>query len=259
LSMEPVGVKLGEMLSEKWGNDKVEKLVLNVMENLRFEKGEEENDMAYARKIAEHGEVYVNEAFATSHREHASIVTIPKMLPHYCGIRFCQEVEKLEKVLNSPKRPVVVLINGVKKGKLKYLKDLQKFADKVLIGGKLPMYMDNINSNEKIFISKLVPNGLDIDEESIKVYREVIEKAGTVVVSGPLGKFEDDNSNSGTSKVFKAAADSSGFKLAGGGDTRHAISNLGLEQKFDWISTGGGSMLEFLAKGTLPGIEALLN
>ncbi|MCH7641049.1 phosphoglycerate kinase [Patescibacteria group bacterium] len=259
LSMEPVGEKFEKILKEKWGEKRVEEINMHVLENLRFNPGEEANDEHYAEHLAEEGEIYVNEAFATSHRKHASIIGIPKYIPGVCGIRFCEEVENLEKVRDNPRRPLIILISGVKDGKLRYIDKFREFADRILIGGRLSEYLGNNLKDEKIFVSGLSDSKLDIDEDSIKKYKEIISKAGTIVLSGPVSKFEEKEHMQGTKRVFEAVAGSSAFKLAGGGHTRHAISMLNLKEKFDWISVGGGSMLEFLAKGTLPGIEALLN
>jgi phosphoglycerate kinase len=234
-----------------------------MLENLRFDVREEENDEEFVRILASLGEFYVNEAFANSHRNHASIVGIPKFLPHAAGLHFTQEVENLSEVFENPKRPVIVIISGVKEDKLDCIEGLSKFADKILIGGRLPEYLEG-DSRFKIYDSGIIKADLNQDKEditihSIEKFEEEIKKAGTIVVSGPLGKFEDEGHKLGTERIFKAVADSSAFKVAGGGDTEKAIQSLGLSTRFDWISVGGGAMLEFLAKGTLPGIEALLN
>lgn len=259
LSLEPVGKELENILKEKWGEKRVEGIQMHVMENLRFNPGEKANGEHFAEHLAEEGEIYVNEAFASSHRKHASIIGVPKYLPGVCGLRFGLEVENLKKVLDNPKRPLVILMSGVKDGKLRYLDRFRQFADQILIGGRLSEYLDKNDKDEKIFISTLTEDKYDVDSTSIKKYEEVISRAGTIVVSGPVSKFEEKEHMQGTKRVFEAVASSSAFKLAGGGHTRHAISMLDLEDKFDWISVGGGSMLEFLAEGTLPGIEALLN
>ncbi len=238
---------------------------VEIKENLRFNAGEEANDEAYAREIASWGDIYINDAFASSHRSHASIVGVPKLLPHAAGFHFIDEIENLSKVF-EPKRPLVFLISGVKEDKLPYIKEFEKFADKVLVGGRLPDFLGDeaLESvrlkakNEKVVIGNLNQDKEDITLNTIEIFKNEIEKARTVVVSGPLGKYEDDGHRQGTEKVFKAVANSVAFKIAGGGDTEKAISTLNLSNEFDWISVGGGAMLEFLSKKTLPGIEALL-
>lgn len=270
LSLKSAGKQLEEFLKEKWGEEKVAKLNMYVMENLRFNSGEEANDEHHAEHLAEEGDVYINEAFATSHRKHASIVALPLQFKTKsknlvaAGFHFITEVENLSRVFENPKRPVLVIISGVKRDKLDYINDFEKFADRILVGGRLPDLVENSkfkiqNENPKFKIAELTPGLSDIDEASIQMFEKEISKAGTIVVSGPMGKFENEAHRHGTERVLKAVAASKAFKVAGGGDTERAISMLGLQSKFDWISVGGGAMLEFLAKGTLPGIQALLN
>jgi phosphoglycerate kinase len=115
-----------------------------IKENLRFDPREESNDEDYAREIASWGDVYINDAFASSHRNHASIVGVPKFLPHAAGFHFLSEVENLNKVLESPKRPLIFLISGLKEDKIQYISEFEKIADKVLIGGRLPDLLGDI-------------------------------------------------------------------------------------------------------------------
>lgn len=258
-SLEPVSQALEKMLIEKWGEGKVKSLDMVMAENLRFNKGEKENDEHFAEHLAEEGEVFINEAFATSHRKHASIVGLPKLMPSAAGLRFIEEVENLSKAFDNPQKPVLVLIGGVKKDKLDYLEDFKKFADKIVIAGRLPELMPEGVDDPKLFISKLIPDKEDITINSIERIEEEINQAGTIIVAGPMGKFEDEGHMMGTQKVFEAVVNSKAFKIAGGGDTLKAVTLLKLNNKFDWVSIGGGASLEFLAKRTLPGIEALLN
>ncbi len=233
---------------------------LLLLENLRFDKGEESNDEKFARDIASLGEIYVNESFAVSHREHASIVGIPKLLPHAAGFRLQKEVENLSRVLESPNRPVVLVVGGIKKDKIDYIHNFTKIADKILVGGRLPLfYPDGSPDPKKIILGQLIPDQQDLTMRSIERFKEEIAGAGTLVVAGVPGKYEDEGHRQGTEEVFKAIAGSTAFKLAGGGDAEAAISYFGLNDKFDWISVGGGACLDFLSKGTLPGIEALLS
>ena len=98
----------------------------------------------------------------------------------------------------------------------------------------------------------------DITLHTIEVFKKEIRKAGTIVLAGVLGKYEDEGHRQGTKEIFEAIANSSACKIAGGGDTEAALTIFNLTNKFDWISVGGGAMLEFLASKTLPGIETLL-
>lgn len=271
LSLAPLAQVLGGVVGEKvnFVNDitglEAQKKAQNLpdgeillLENLRFDLGEEQNSVTFAKNLSALGEVYVNEAFADSHRSHASIVGIPKFLPHAFGFRFVKEIETLSKVFEMPRRPVVLVIGGIKKDKVDYIKDFKKIADKILVGGLLPIYFKDVNPDpSKIIMAELTPDTEDITINTIEKFKEEIAKAGTIVAAGVQGKYEDINHRQGTQEVFNAIAESSAFKVAGGGDAEAAITEFGLNDKFDWISVGGGAMLEFLAKRTLPGIEAL--
>lgn len=265
LSLEAVSKYFEKLLQKTMGEKRVSKLDLQMMENLRFNPGEEANDVHFAQHLAHDADFYVNEAFAVSQREHASIVALPRALKSRnrnsvaAGIHFNQETESLNKVLVNPKPPVVVVIGGVKKDKINYLEEFTKIADKVLLGGRLPEYLGEDFGNKDIIVGRLIPDKEDITINSIEVFEKEIKKAGTIVVNGPMGKYEDRGHRQGTERVYTAVAQSPAYKVAGGGETLHTLSLLGLEDKFDWVSVGGGAMLEFLTKGTLPGIEALIN
>jgi len=236
----------------KWGAE--------VLENLRFNPGEEANDERFAQELAAKGEAYINEAFAASHREHASIVSLPKILPHAAGLRFAAEVTNLNRVLENSREPVVAVISGLKEDKLSYIEGFRKFSDKILIGGRLPEYIHDsspLRADEKVIVADLTADKEDITMHSIERFENEIIQAGTIILFGPLGKFEDQGHRQGTERIFKAVAITNAFKVAGGGDTLVAIKLLGLENKFNWLSVGGGASLEFLTKGTLPGIEAI--
>lgn len=231
---------------------------IHLMENLRMFKGEEENDLEFARKLATHGDFYINEAFATSHREHASIVSLPKLLPHAAGLRLINEVENLTKLMKDSKKPVVFVFGGVKKDKLENLPGILKWIDKVLIGGKFPELIDdNLKNNPKVIVGSLTADGTDIDSNTIETFKKEISQAGTIIFAGPMGKYEERED--GTKEIIRAIVESSAYKVAGGGDTESAISKFGFDGKFDFISSGGGAMLEYLAQGDLPGLKALRN
>lgn len=230
-----------------------------LLENLRFWKGEEENDQEFGSFLASLGNFYVNEAFASSHRSHASIVLLPKLLPSAIGLRFEKEIENLSKLFENPSRPVVTIVSGTKKDKLEYLFGLASFSDVVLIAGRFPDYLDDFSiyrKDNRFLVANLNPDKEDITIRSIELFEREIKRAKTIALIGPIGKYEDEGHRLGTKRVFESVANSSAFKLAGGGDTIKAIEMLGLSDKFDWISVGGGATLEFLVKKTLPGIEA---
>jgi 3-phosphoglycerate kinase len=236
-----------------------------MLDNLRFDKREEENDQSFAKSLSEYGEVFVNEAFATSHRSHASIVGIPKFIKGFLGLRFEKEVENLSKVLDNPERPVVAVISGVKEDKTEYAKALINIVDKVLAGGRLPEYLKNERSvrdfkdTDKLIIANLIYDKEDITLHSVERFKEEIKKAKTIVLAGVLGKYEDEGHRQATKEIFEAIANSDAFKIIGGGDSLVAIGMFNLTQKFNWVSVGGGAMLEYLVKGSLPGIDALLH
>jgi 3-phosphoglycerate kinase len=252
---ESLSLKPFQPIFDNWG--------ARVEENLRFDPGEESNDPEFAKKIASLGDIYVNEAFASSHREHASIVGLPKLLPSAIGFRFQKEVENLSKVFDKPKRPLVFVISGLKEDKLQYVKAFEPLADKILIGGRLPDFLgdkalESVRLQKgKVIIGNLIMDKEDITLNTVEIFEKEIKKARTVVISGPLGKYENEGHKQGTERIFKAVVENeNAFKVAGGGDTEKAIALSGVEG-FDWISVGGGAMLEFLSKRTLSGIEAL--
>ncbi|OGM76506.1 hypothetical protein A2210_00815 [Candidatus Woesebacteria bacterium RIFOXYA1_FULL_40_18] len=267
------GGKVDEVLSLKPFQSIFDKWGAKVEENLRFDPGEEKNDPEFAQKLASLGEIYVNEAFAVSHRQHASIVALPLQFKSTsknsvaAGFRFIKEVENLEKVLENPKKPTLAIISGIKEDKVQMAKDLTKIFDKILVGGRLPEYMGDERlvsvrvrgENEKLVIGNLTQDKEDITLNTIGAFKEEIKKARTILLAGVLGKYEDEGHRQGTKEIFEAVANSSAFKVAGGGDTEAAITVLKLNDKFDWMSVGGGAMLEFLCNKTLPGIEALLH
>jgi phosphoglycerate kinase len=239
-------------------NRESEKRVL-LLENLRFWEGENNSDEEFAKKLSAWGDVYINESFGMSHRVQASIVGVPKLLPHAAGVHFISEVEHLSKVLENPERPLVFLISGIKEDKAAYVDRFKEIADKVLVGGRLPVFFDDYYEDPKVQIARLMPDKEDITMKYIEHFEGEIKRAKTVVVSGPVGKYEDEGHRQGTERVFKAVAEAGCYSVAGGGDTEAALEFFNLKDKIDWISTGGGAMLEFLDKGTLPGIEALIH
>jgi len=248
LKMAPVREKLTQLLGSA---------SFTLMENLRFDPGEESNDPEFAKKLASLGDFYVNEAFATSHREHASIVGVPKLLPHAAGFHFAAEVENLTKAIKNPKKPLVLVIGGAKlETKLPFVLEFAKKADFVLVGGTL-IKKESQENPPNVLFATLTNDGFDIEEESIKKFSDIIKTAGTIIWSGPMGKYEEERWSAGTKEVAQAVAECPGFKLVGGGDTIVALKKFNLLDKMDYVSTGGGAMLEYLATGSLPGLKAL--
>ena len=226
----------------------VEELGVAVNYDLRSDPREEQNGVELAVELAEGFDVYVNEAFATSHRSHASIVALPRHMAaqgkQVCvGLRFAKEIEMLSQVVNRQSQ--IAIIGGAKGDKEEYAGKLENKGWMMLRGGRLPG-------------AELRPDGLDISDDLIAQYKRQMGNAGAIVVAGPMGKFEEMGAQKGTREVFTAVANTKAYKIAGGGETEDAIRKLGLEDRFDWISVGGGAMLEFLATGTLVGIEAII-
>lgn len=240
---------------------------IKLLENLRKYPGEEANERVFCERLSSFGDIYVNESFAVSHRMHASVVGVPRLMksqgrPVAAGLRFCEEVGKLSQIIDAPKRPLVVVIGGAKiETKLPIISRMEQFADKVLVGGKLPSEVaaEGLKFSDKVLVGSLSENGKDIDEETIRRFIKEIGKAESIVWNGPMGMFEVEGGEMGTSKMVEVVENSEGFKVAGGGDTEAAIRKFGSVEKFDWVSIGGGAMMQFLANGTLPGIEALID
>lgn len=251
---------LGQLQQEKIGNFDAFRISdrLTILENLRFDSREEAGDESFARELASLGQVYVNESFAESYKTTASIVGVAKLLPHFAGFRFVAEIENLTKVLESPERPLLVVIGGAKiDTKLPVIEKMASLADNVIVGGKLSLeYKSN---NPKVKVLTLESSGKDVALESITSVEPLISNANIIVWNGPVGYVEDYSFQVGTRRLAELfAANQTAFKVVGGGDTVGFIDKLGLTEKFNWVSSGGGSMLKFLAGEKLPGIEALL-
>lgn len=225
--------------------DQVSELGVDLNFNLRSDPREVANDPKLAEELALGFDVYVNEAFATSHRQHCSIVALPHFMKSQgkqveMGLRFASELKILNSKFEDPK---VLIIGGAKAGdKAKYADEMEKKGWTVLRGGLLPGV-------------DLRPDGLDISEETITKNKMLIANSSTIVVAGPMGKYQE--APEGTQKIFTAVANSKAYKIAGGGDTEAALDKFGLKEKFDWISVGGGAMLEYLSTGDLPALREL--
>ncbi len=229
----------------------VEALGVTVNYDLRSDPREEANSVELAAELAYGFDIYINEAFGTSHRKHTSIDALPRWMKNqglsvYCGPRFKQEVEILSQALTKPGKKILVIGGSKVADKEKYSNLLTSKFDQVLKGGLLPGV-------------DLRPDGLDITTETVASYKSQIASAQVIVAAGVMGKYEGVGSEYGTKEILQAIANSSAYKIAGGGDIEAAIAKYHLTPKFDWISVGGGAMLEFLATGSLPGIEVLLN
>lgn len=266
-----------------------------LLENLRSDVREQDNDPEFARSLAELADVYVNEAFSASHREHASIVGVPQYIPGFAGLQFEQEVEQLSKAL-MPESPSLCILGGAKfETKEPFIKAVLARYDKVFLGGalandafaaqNLPVGMSLVSDhpeglaplleNEKIMLPvDVTVNGpagpyvrrpddvqsdeaiLDAGPETVTELGRFIMRAKIILWNGPVGNFENGFSMQ-TESIARLVADSTAESYVGGGDTEAAIDKLGIAEHFTFVSTGGGAMLDFLVDGKLPGIDAL--
>ncbi len=232
---------------------------LVLLENARFYPEEEKQDEAFAKKLAKPYDYYINEAFAMCHRKDASVSLIPKFLPSYAGFRLIKELEILTKLLKNPQRPFIAIIGGAKaETKIPVIENLAKLADKVLVGGKISLELgSSLLKLPRLLNSKDWKEGKDIGPNTIKLFTREISKAKTIVWNGPMGIFETPPYDFGTNQIAKAVSESSAYKVIGGGDTISAVSKIGLLDKVDFVSTGGGAMLALLSGRSLPGVGAL--
>jgi phosphoglycerate kinase len=277
-----------------------------LLENLRFDPREEENDPSMAEELAGLADIYVNDAFGAAHRAHASTAGVADYLPAYLGLLMQEEVDSLGRLLDNPQRPFAAIIGGAKvSDKIAVLENLVSKVDHLLIGGgmantfllaqgkevgnslveadkvelantiiakakdagvelHLPtdavvagdikaesgevVLVDSIPSDQSIF---------DIGPETASEFAEVIAGMKTVLWNGPLGVAENPAFAGGTRAVAEAVGKADGFTVIGGGDSVAAVEQLGLADKIDHISTGGGASLELLEGKELPGIAAI--
>lgn len=267
-----------------------------LLENLRGYDGETDNDDTFARTLASYGDLYVNEAFSVAHRTHASIVGIPKYLPSYAGLGFAREVTELSKAF-TPTSPSIFVIGGAKfDTKLPLVKKFLALYDRIYVCGALahdvweargvsvgasltsdvPLTDADIISSEKVILpvdvrvqsidgsardtvpGRILPidSVMDAGPRSVGAMLNALRAGGTVLWNGPLG-FYERGFTAGTEAFAEGVARAGVRAIVGGGDTVASIEALGLDEKFTHVSTAGGAMLEFLEKGTLPGIDAL--
>lgn len=229
-----------------------------LLPNLRENPGEEENSEEFAKELAAQADMYINEAFSVSHREHASIVGVPKHLPSYAGLNFQQEVEQLSRAF-SPEHPFLILLGGAKiETKLPLVEKFSDIADNIFIGGAMAKsaFDMGLGENPKIFFPMGDITALDANDETLDVLKSKIAEAKLIIWNGPLGKYEDGYTKY-TYELAEVLANASAEVIVGGGDTLATIKELDILDKFSFVSTAGGAMLDFLATGTLPAIEAL--
>ena len=325
MSLEPLQAALAKALRgidvgfvDNCVGPKVEKAIkalryghILLTENLRFHEGEEENDPSFAARLADLGDIYVNDAFSCSHREHASITGIAEHLPAVAGPLMQKEIEALSKALERPKHPVAAVIGGSKiSTKLELLSNLIEKVDVMILGGGMANTFlaaqgtpigkslcehDMLDTAKKIMAEaeaadceillpidgaiakefregvdpvtapvEMIPDDgimLDIGPVSAEMFEDRLAECRTVVWNGPLGAFELEPFDGGTTELAIAAAEMTKegrlLSVAGGGDTVAALANAGVIGQFSYISTAGGAFLEWLEGKELPGVAVL--
>lgn len=289
----------GENL-EKLVKDLKEKEIL-LIENTRYEdldgKKESSCDEELSKYWASLGNIYINDAYGTSHRKHASNVGISKLLPNAVGFLIEKEITKLDEIMNENTEPFVVIMGGKKiSDKTLVIENLITKCNKILIGGgmcftflkakgynvgssivddenlefcknildnyedKIILPIDIITSNKEIKdIDNLNNNdaGFDIGPKTIELFKENLQSAKRVVVNGPMGVFEEKDFSKGTDEIYKCLKENNIKTLIGGGDSAASVNLLGYNNAFFHISTGGGATLDYLSGKNLPGIDAI--
>ncbi len=283
-----------------------------LLENLRFYKEEEKGDVDFAKKLAEHGTFYVNDAFGTAHRSHASTAVIAQFFPNNkCfGYVMSGELASINKVLKESEKPFTAIMGGAKvSDKILILEQLINKANNIIIGGGMAftfvkaqggnigkslveedrldtalkiledakakgvniyiptdaVVADNFanDANKQTIKINEIPDGwmgLDIGPETEKTYAEVIANSKTILWNGPMGVFEMSSFEKGTKSVAEAivaATKCGAYSLIGGGDSVAAINKYNFGNDVSYVSTGGGALLEYIEKGSLPGVDAV--
>ncbi|MEP6978294.1 MAG: phosphoglycerate kinase [Thermoleophilia bacterium] len=281
LSLRPVARRLGQLLGQEVAFDE-RGARLTLLENTRFNPDETANGEGYARELARLGDIYVDDAFGSAHRAHASTVGVAQLLPAYAGLLLERELTELGKLLGEVDRPFLLISGGAKvEDKLGVLKHLGRRADTVLIGGKMAEELRDENpfdfpvvlpedvvaasafasdADRRVTPYDELPEGwigLDIGPVTQRRFAEEIGRAKTVFWNGPMGVFEWPRFAEGTKAVARAVADVDGYTVVGGADSVRAVNEIGITDRIDWVSTGGGASLELLEGKDLPGVAVI--
>lgn len=299
-SLEPVAQKLQELLgvdvtlTDDCVGDGVEMIVKHLkvsqvilLENLRYHSQEEKNDPEFCRQLAALADVYISDAFGTTHRKHASTYGLPQIMQsRACGFLIKKELKFLNRLLDNPEHPYIAILGGSKVAdKIKTIENLFLLVDTMLIGGamantflvaqgktlnpqaKKPKAEEVeyaktlIEKARKHEVNLLLPvddvDSFDIGPKTIELFTNEIQKGRTIFWNGPVGMFEKAQYAQGSISIARAMAETTGTRVVGGGDTVSAVNLSGCAEKMDHISTGGGACLEFLEGSGLPGIEIL--
>ena len=312
-TLKPVSIRLSELLNKKvifipnTRGSELENAINNLqngdvllMENTRFEdlpdKKESKNDPELGKYWASLGDIYINDAFGTAHRAHASNVGIASHLKSGIGFLIEKELDNLLPAINNPDRPFTVILGGSKvSDKIGIIENLVMKADYILIGGgmaftflkaggveigdslldedsidfckkmlkehkdKLILPIDVVTNLKECFITDITKEekGLDIGPKTVKLFKQYLDNSKTIIWNGPVGMFENDKYSNGTKGICEILKNIDAVKIAGGGDTASAVKNFGYEQAFTHISTGGGASRELLEGKELPGIAII--
>jgi len=319
LRMGPVGKRLAELIKYpvvslkecvgprvKGAIDGNPKAII-LLENLRFYPGERENLPDFSRQLADLADVYVDDAFGTSHRAHASTVGVTRYLPSVMGLLMEKELETLGALMEDPERPFTVVLGGNKiSDKLGVIDSFLEIADCILTGGgmcftviksmgleigqsvieedqipqiagtmkkarkkgvKVMVPIDFVvadrfdkNASHKVVPTEAIPGGwmgLDIGPATVEKYCIMLNEARTIFWNGPMGVFEWPAFANGTKSIAECIANASAKTVVGGGDSDAALRQFGLEEKMDFVSTGGGAAMRLLEGKKLPAVEAL--
>lgn len=314
LSLQPVARHLSQLLSAEvvfcknynQAKKAISKLPhggVAMYENLRFNAGEEESSRKFAEEIASLGDAYINDAFAVSHRKHASVYLLPQLIPSAAGLLLTREIEVLNEIRHSSKPPLVFVMGGAKVeskiktfakifdridavclagliantilhlkgiaiGKSKFEPGLERYVKSIkLTDTRIHLPVDVIVSDDasgkspvrSAAVGDILESDMifDIGPDTINLFINIIESAGTVIWNGPMGVFENKVFSKGTYELARALKNTQARVVVGGGDVIRAIHEVSAEDSVYYISTGGGAMLEYIADGTLPGIEVL--
>jgi phosphoglycerate kinase len=273
LSMAPVAARLRDLLPDRR---------ITVRENTRFNPGETKNDPDFARELADDHDFFVQDAFGSVHRPHASTVGVANLLPAYAGLLLERELDELGKLLGEVERPFVLVSGGAKvEDKLGVLRNLGGKADVVLVGGRMaeelrhsnPLPFDVVLPADVVAASAFAEDaqtrvtdydevpagwlGLDIGPRTREAFAQHLAEAKTIFWNGPMGVFEWPHFAAGTKAVAEAVARADAFSVVGGADSARALHELGLADQVSWLSTGGGAALEFLEGKELPGVAVI--
>jgi phosphoglycerate kinase len=322
MRMTPVARRLSELLGKNvittmdcvgMEAGKAAKSLLNgdvlLLENLRFHAEEEANTPAFAEALSHLADIYVDDAFGTAHRKHASIVGITKYLPSVAGLLMERELTMLGGLLSEPDHPFCALLGGAKiSDKVGLLKSIMNKVDRVLIGGGMAatflnakgfstgqsllesdrigtalqiitdaekrkvslilpvdvVVADDISNNasSRVILADRIPSDLkivDIGPKTISLFQEHLKDSRTIFWNGPMGVYEIPRFAEGTRVMAETLAGLKANTIIGGGSTADVVSELGLENKMTFVSTGGGASLALLSGEQLPGVEALMD